>query len=87
MPAGLGSFSANENLTGFGYRLFATSIPRHFYLASDPNECGITVVSEGGRRYSSISEIVPARDRRDVRFLLSSPVPTRDSDSVTMNGE
>lgn len=45
------------------------------------------MVSEGGRRYSSISEIVPARDRRDVRFLLSSPGPRRDSDNTAMNGE
>ena len=85
MPDGLGSLSPDENLAGFCYKLNGTSDSYHFSLATDPNECGITVVSEGGRRYSSISEIVPARDRRDVRFLLSSPVPRRDSD--TMNGK
>ena len=73
------------NLEWFAYKLTGPSDAYHFSLATDPNECGVTVVSEGGRRYSSISEIVPARDRRDVRFLLSSPLPTRDSDK--MNGE
>ncbi len=41
------------------------------------------MVSEEGRRYSSISDIVPARSRRDVRFQLSSPGPRRDSDAVS----
>ena len=87
MHGGLRLFSPNKNLAGFGYRPHATPVSHHFFLATDPNESGVTVVSEGGRRYSSISEIVPARDRRDVRFLLSSPVPRRDSDTTAMNGE
>ncbi len=36
---------------------------RFFCIFADPNEPGVTMVSREGRRYSSISEIVPARDR------------------------
>ncbi len=60
-----------------------SSFPEYLFIFStDPNEPGVTGVSREGRRYSSISEIVPARDRRDVRFQLSSPGSRRDSETA-----